>query len=45
MQTIAAIDVGSNAIRIDMGKVEDDWNVRTIEDLRLPVRLGQDALQ
>jgi exopolyphosphatase/guanosine-5'-triphosphate,3'-diphosphate pyrophosphatase len=43
MQTIAAVDVGSNAIRMVVGEVDDEWKVRPIENIRLPVRLGQDV--
>ncbi len=43
MQTIAAIDVGSNAMRMIVGRVNYDGNVEPIENLRLPVRLGQDV--
>ncbi len=43
MLTIAAIDVGSNAIRMTVGEVDDAWKVKVIENIRLPVRLGQDV--
>ena len=43
MQTIAAIDVGSNAMRMVVGRIVYDGKVEVIENLRLPVRLGQDA--
>jgi len=43
MQTIAAIDVGSNAMRILVGRIVYDGRVEVVENLRLPVRLGQDA--
>jgi exopolyphosphatase/guanosine-5'-triphosphate,3'-diphosphate pyrophosphatase len=43
MQTIAAIDVGSNAMRIVVGRIIYDGKVEVLENLRLPVRLGQDA--
>ena len=43
MQTIAAVDVGSNAIRMVVGEVDADWKVRAVENIRLPVRLGQDV--
>src|SRR5215510_10694366 len=42
MQRIAAIDAGSNAIRLIVGEVKDG-KVEPIENIRLPVRLGQDA--
>ncbi len=43
MLKIAAIDVGSNAIRMTVGEVDDSWGVEAIENIRLPVRLGQEA--
>ena len=43
MQTIAAIDVGSNAMRMVVGRVVYDGKIEVVENLRLPVRLGQDA--
>jgi exopolyphosphatase/guanosine-5'-triphosphate,3'-diphosphate pyrophosphatase len=43
MSNIAAIDAGSNAIRMVVGQVDDDWNVKPLENIRLPVRLGQDV--
>ncbi|MFZ5878319.1 MAG: HD domain-containing protein [Chloroflexota bacterium] len=43
MQTIAAIDVGSNAIRLIVGRINDFESVEPIENIRLPVRLGSEA--
>ncbi len=43
MLKVAAIDVGSNAIRMTVGEVNDSWKVKAIENIRLPVRLGQDV--
>ena len=43
MQRIAAIDTGSNAIRLVVGEVSENGQVNPIENIRLPVRLGQDA--
>lgn len=43
MSKIAAIDVGSNAMRMVVGEVDEAWRVSTIENIRLPVRLGQDV--
>ena len=43
MQIIAAIDVGSNAMRMVVGRIVYDGKVEAVENLRLPVRLGQDA--
>lgn len=44
MQTISAIDVGSNAIRMAVGRVDATQNkIEVIENIRIPVRLGQDV--
>ena len=43
MLNISAIDVGSNAMRMVIGEVDEAWRVKTIENIRLPVRLGQDV--
>ncbi|MBK9207205.1 MAG: hypothetical protein IPL71_02405 [Anaerolineales bacterium] len=43
MQIIAAIDVGSNAMRMVVGRIVYEGKVEAVENLRLPVRLGQDA--
>ena len=43
MVNISAIDVGSNAMRMVVGEVDETWQVRPIENIRLPVRLGQDV--
>ena len=43
MVNISAIDVGSNAMRMVVGEVDESWQVRPIENIRLPVRLGQDV--
>ncbi len=43
MQKIAAIDIGSNAIRMIVGRITDSRQVETVENIRLPVRLGQDV--
>jgi exopolyphosphatase / guanosine-5'-triphosphate,3'-diphosphate pyrophosphatase len=43
MQIIAAIDAGSNAMRMVVGRIVYDGKVEVVENLRLPVRLGQDA--
>src|SRR5262245_851967 len=41
--TIAAIDVGSNAIRLAIASVSADGTYQTIYSVREPVRLGQDV--
>lgn len=43
MLKISAIDVGSNAMRMVVGEVDEAWHVKTVENIRLPVRLGQDV--
>ncbi len=43
MQRIAAIDAGSNAMRMIVGDVDDNWHVQPVENIRLPVRLGRDV--
>lgn len=43
MVNISAIDVGSNAMRMVVGEVDEAWGVSPIENIRLPVRLGQDV--
>jgi len=40
---ISAIDVGSNAMRMVIGEVDKAWQIKTIKNIRLPVRLGQDV--
>jgi exopolyphosphatase/guanosine-5'-triphosphate,3'-diphosphate pyrophosphatase len=43
MQTIAAVDIGSNGIRMVVGRVDPNGQVQVVENIRLPVRLGTDA--
>jgi len=43
MLNISAIDVGSNAMRMVVGEVNESWRVQAIENTRLPVRLGRDV--
>lgn len=43
MPTLAAIDVGSNAIRLIIGTVDGERNLQIVENIREPVRLGQDV--
>jgi len=40
---IAAIDAGSNGMRLAIGRIADDGAVRELENIREPVRLGADA--
>ncbi len=43
MPTIAAIDVGSNAMRIAVGSANGSRRLELVESIREPVRLGQDV--
>lgn len=44
MENIAAIDIGSNAIRLVIGEFdEDSCTLRTLRKLREPLRLGKDV--
>jgi exopolyphosphatase/guanosine-5'-triphosphate,3'-diphosphate pyrophosphatase len=43
LTTLAAIDVGSNAMRLAIGKTRKNGKVKVIETAREPVRLGWDA--
>jgi exopolyphosphatase/guanosine-5'-triphosphate,3'-diphosphate pyrophosphatase len=43
MPTIAAIDVGSNAMRMAVGNVNGSRRLELLESIREPVRLGQDV--
>jgi exopolyphosphatase/guanosine-5'-triphosphate,3'-diphosphate pyrophosphatase len=45
MPTLAAIDVGSNAIRLAIGSVDGDRKLTIVENIREPVRLGQDVFK
>jgi exopolyphosphatase/guanosine-5'-triphosphate,3'-diphosphate pyrophosphatase len=43
MPTFAAIDVGSNAIRLVIGTADGEKKFTVLDNLREPVRLGQDV--
>ena len=43
MNKIAAIDVGTNGMRMVVGELDESWQVNVLENVRLPVRLGQDV--
>jgi len=43
MPTLGAIDIGSNAMRLAVGFVDAQRRLQVVEDLREPVRLGQDV--
>ncbi|PWH14654.1 MAG: exopolyphosphatase [Anaerolineae bacterium] len=40
---LAAIDIGSNAIRMAVARIENQGNFEIVESTRVPVRLGKDA--
>jgi exopolyphosphatase/guanosine-5'-triphosphate,3'-diphosphate pyrophosphatase len=40
---VAAIDIGSSAIRLDIGEIDAQGGVRVLESLRHGVRLGKDV--
>lgn len=41
--TIAAIDVGSNAIRLVVGELDRHGDIKVVKKVREPVRLGEDV--
>jgi exopolyphosphatase/guanosine-5'-triphosphate,3'-diphosphate pyrophosphatase len=43
MPTIAAIDVGTNAMRLVIGNISADHRIELLENIREPVRLGKDV--
>src|ERR1700722_3632143 len=43
MPTLGSIDVGSNAMRLAVGFMDRNRNLHVVEDIREPVRLGQDV--
>ena len=42
-RVVAAIDIGSSAIRLDIGEIDAQGKVRVLESLRHGVRLGKDV--
>ena len=42
-RVVAAIDIGSSAVRLDIGEIDTQGQVRVIESLRNGVRLGKDV--
>ncbi len=44
-KVIAAIDIGTNAIRMAIAQILDDGQVKVLERLQRPVRLGQDTFR
>ena len=45
VQTIAAVDIGSNAIRMAVAEVMPDGSVEVLEQLQQGIRLGQDTFR
>lgn len=43
MERLAAIDVGSNAIRLVIGGLDEHGDISVLKKIREPVRLGQDV--
>jgi exopolyphosphatase / guanosine-5'-triphosphate,3'-diphosphate pyrophosphatase len=43
MPTLAALDIGSNAIRLVVGDVDPSQHITVVENLRESIRLGRDA--
>lgn len=43
METLAAIDIGSNAIRLVIGEADAHGDIRILKKVREPVRLGADV--
>lgn len=43
MGNVAAIDIGSNAIRLVIGHLDPHGEVRILKKMREPVRLGKDV--
>lgn len=43
MQIIAAIDAGSNALRMSVGRLGADGQLEVVENIRVAVRLGSEA--
>ena len=43
MPTLAALDIGSNAMRLAIASVDAERHITLLDVLREPVRLGQDV--
>jgi exopolyphosphatase/guanosine-5'-triphosphate,3'-diphosphate pyrophosphatase len=43
METLAAIDIGSNALRLVIGQLDDHHDIKVLKKVREPVRLGKDV--
>jgi len=44
-QILAAVDIGTNSIRMAVGQVLEDGSLQILERLQRPVRLGQDTFR
>ncbi len=42
---LAAIDIGSNSIRMSIGQILEDGHIETVEEAQRTVRLGQDSFR
>lgn len=45
VKTIAAIDIGSNSVRLEVAEVLPDGHIEVLEQLQQAVRLGQDTFR
>jgi exopolyphosphatase/guanosine-5'-triphosphate,3'-diphosphate pyrophosphatase len=45
MKRVAAIDLGSNAVRLTIAEVTSPSNFKVIEKIILPIRIGEDVFQ
>ncbi len=43
MERLAAVDIGSNAIRLVIGQIDDHGDISVLKKFREPVRLGEDV--
>lgn len=43
MERLAAVDIGSNAIRLVIGQIDDHGDISVLKKFREPIRLGQDV--
>ncbi len=41
MKTLGAIDIGTNSIRLEVVRIEDDFGIATLSQQKEPVRLGE----
>jgi exopolyphosphatase/guanosine-5'-triphosphate,3'-diphosphate pyrophosphatase len=45
VQSLAAIDIGSNSVRMTIGQLLPDGQIEVLEKAQRPVRLGQDTFR